>query len=198
MIGDSLFDHDALRVEVIGRARTRYRLCALEEGGAAGVPLAFIRSRGSRSLRCYADDRQKDAVLAVTKRAFGPVRDVSTAGEGLIGRIELSTREDWRLFDRDSGCVALVREDVLTGASRRRRNRVGAAASVVTLLLALGYLEGARPSRMVIMAGSAELGRMWRRGTQEGELELVGDPGRTIDRRVAAALLLLFVAGRGG
>ena len=127
-----------------------------------------------------------------------PVRDVWAAGEGVIGSVELSRHEEWPLLARHSEPVALVHEEELSRASRRRRDRVRAAASVVTLLLARGSLGGARPSRMVIVAGSAELGRMWRRGTREGEIELVGDPERTIDRRVAAALLLLFVTGRGG
>ena len=197
IIGDSLFDHDAFRVEAIGRVRRTYRLYALDEGDAAGA-FAFVRPRGSRSLSVYQDDRRTDAILTVRKRAFRAVRDVRTPDEGLIGGVKLSMRGPWRVLDRESGCVARVHEDTVARASRRRRNRIIAAASVVTVLLALGEPGRARPSRMVIVVGSAEVGRMWRREVREGELELAGDPGRTLDRRVAAALLLLFVAGRGG
>ena len=157
-----------------------------------------MRSRGARVLGCYPGDPRKDALLTVKKRAMRSVQDVWAGGEGVIGSIEPSTRKAWRLRDRASECVARVHEDTVARASRRRRNRIRAAASVLTLLLTLGSLGAAQPSRMVIVVGSAEVGRMWRRGMREGELELAGDPAHTIDRRVAAALLLLFVARGGG
>jgi uncharacterized protein YxjI len=157
---------------------------------AAGEPVAFVRQKKlaiKEDIRFYADESQTDELFRIKARAlmeFGGRYDVTTpAGEkvGVLGKVfgKSLLRSTWSIMDAGEHELAIAKERSVPIAVLRRVIDVVPYGDFVPI-----------PFHFTIDANGTHLGDFNRRlGVRDTyDLDLSGDAGRTIDRRLAIAL----------
>ncbi len=157
---------------------------------AAGEPVAFVRQKKlaiKEDIRFYADESQTDELFRIKARAlmeFGGRYDVTTpAGEkvGVLGKVfgKSLLRSTWSIMDAGEHELAIAKERSVPIAVLRRVIDVVPYGDFVPI-----------PFHFTIDANGTHLGDFNRRlGVRDTyDLDLSGDTGRTIDRRLAIAL----------
>jgi uncharacterized protein YxjI len=157
---------------------------------ADGIPVAFVRQKRmaiKEDIRFYADEGQTRELFRIKARSLMEINsryDVTTPeGEriGVLGKVfgKSLFRSTWSIMAADEREVAIAKERSVSVALLRR------AAELVVDFIPI-------PFHFTIDApdGGAHLGDMNRRvGFRDTyDLDLSGDTGRTIDRRLAVAL----------
>lgn len=157
---------------------------------ADGAPVAFVRQKKlalKEDIRFYADEGQTDELFRIKARAlmeFSGRYDVTTpAGEkiGVLGKVfgKSLFRSTWTILDANEQQVAVAQERSVSVAFLRRVIDVVPYGDFVPI-----------PFHFTIDANGSHLGDLNRRvGYRDTyDLDLTGDTGRTIDRRLAIAL----------
>ena len=157
---------------------------------ADGQPVAFVRQKKlaiKEDIRFYADEGQTDELFRIKARAlmeFGGRYDVTTpAGErvGVLGKVfgKSLFRSTWSIMNAEEQEVAVAKERSVSVAFLRRLIDVVPYGDFVPI-----------PFHFTIDANGSHLGDLNRRiGYRDTyDLDLSGDPDRTIDRRLAIAL----------
>ena len=158
---------------------------------ADGAPVAFVRQKKlaiKEDIRFYADESQTDELFRIKARAlmeFGGRYDVTTpAGEkvGVLGKVfgKSLLRSTWSIMDANEQEVAIAKERSVPIAILRRVVDVVPYGDFVPI-----------PFHFTIDANDgSHLGDLNRRfGVRDTyDLDLSGDTGRSIDRRLAIAL----------
>jgi uncharacterized protein YxjI len=157
---------------------------------ADGAPVAFVRQKRlaiKEDIRFYADEDQSEELFRIKARAlmeFGGRYDVTTpAGErvGVLGKVfgKSLLRSTWSIMDAEEQELAVAKERSVPVALLRRAVDVVPYGDFIPI-----------PFHFTIDAGTTHLGDLNRRfGVRDTyDLDLSGDPGRSIDRRLAIAL----------
>jgi hypothetical protein len=157
---------------------------------ADGAPVAFVRQKKlaiKEDIRFYADESQTEELFRIKARAlmeFGGRYDVTTpAGEkvGVLGKVFRKSllRSTWSIMDAREQELAIAKERSVPIAVLRRLIDVVPYGDFVPI-----------PFHFTIDANGSHLGDLNRRlGVRDTyDLDLSGDTGRTIDRRLAIAL----------
>jgi len=157
---------------------------------ADGAPVAFVRQKKlaiKEDIRFYADESQTDELFRIKARAlmeFGGRYDVTTpAGEkvGVLGKVfgKSLLRSTWSIMDANEQEVAIAKERSVPIAILRRVVDVVPYGDFVPI-----------PFHFTIDSSGSHLGDFNRRfGVRDTyDLDLSGDTGRSIDRRLAIAL----------
>ena len=157
---------------------------------ADGTPVAFVRQKKlaiKEDIRFYADEGQTEELFRIKARAlmeFSGRYDVTTpAGEkiGVLGKVfgKSLFRSTWSIMNAEEQQVAVAQERSVAVAVIRRLIDIVPYGDFVPI-----------PFHFTIDADGVHLGDMNRRiGYRDTyDLDLSGDTGRTIDRRLAIAL----------
>lgn len=158
---------------------------------ADGAPVAFVRQKKlaiKEDIRFYADESQTDELFRIKARAvmeFSGRYDVTTpAGEkvGVLGKVfgKSLFRSTWSIMDASEQELAIAKERSVPVAILRRLVDVVPYGDFVPI-----------PFHFTVdAADGTHLGDLNRRmGLRDTyDLDLSGDIGRTIDRRLAIAL----------
>ena len=192
------FAHDRFRIEQLVRPVANvYRVTPLAAGDSpAGAPVAFVRQKRmafKEDIRFFGDEDERQELFRIRARSMLDVRgryDVTTPDgerigvlEKVFGRSLLSST--WRILDRFEREVGLAQE----------RSQAVAVVRRVVDLVPYGELVPI-PYHFTLLRDGRELGELTRERALRDRytLDLVGDPDRTIDRRVAIALAVALDA----
>jgi uncharacterized protein YxjI len=159
-------------------------------------PVAFVRQKKlalKEDIRFYADESQTEELFRIKARAvmeFGGRYDVTTpAGEkvGVLGKVfgKSLLRSTWAILDANEREIAIAKERSQFWAIVRRVIDAVPYGDFIPILF-----------HFTIDQGETHLGDLNRRvGIRDTyDLDLSGDPERTIDRRLAIALAIALDA----
>jgi uncharacterized protein YxjI len=163
---------------------------------AGPTPVAFVRQKKlalKEDIRFYADESQTEELFRIKARAvmeFGGRYDVTTpAGEkvGVLGKVfgKSLLRSTWAILDANEREIAIAKERSQFWAIVRRVIDAVPYGDFIPILF-----------HFTIDQGETHLGDLNRRvGIRDTyDLDLSGDPERTIDRRLAIALAIALDA----
>jgi len=163
---------------------------------AGGQPVAFVRQQRLKikeDIRFFTDEAETEELFRIKARAvleFSGRYDVTTpAGEriGVLGKVfgKSLLRSTWSVLDANEQELAIAKERSLLWALVRRAVDVIPYGEFVPILF-----------HFTIDDGERHVGDFTRRiGVRDTyELDLTGDPERTIDRRLALALAIALDA----
>jgi uncharacterized protein YxjI len=190
------FDYDRYLVDqVIRPIANLYRVTPLAAGQTpAGPPVAFIRQRKlaiKEHIRFFADEAETQELFHIKARTWldtgGSKYDVVDAQDGQIGLLEhlfkqSLLRSTWRISNAGGEEIAVARERSQAMAILRR---------AIDFVPEYGGLIPI-PYNFDIVRGDEPIGKMDRRFKLRDSyvLDLSGDPGKTLDRRLAIALAI--------
>jgi uncharacterized protein YxjI len=185
-MADPLFDSDHFVIDQLIRpVANLYRI------SANGQPVAFVRQKKlaiKEDIRFFADENESRELFRIKARSlmeFGGRYDVTTSEGEKVGVLEKVfgkslLRSTWRVHNALDAEVAVAQERSITIAIARR---------LVDFVPYVGDFIPI-PFHFTIDEGERHLGDLNRRlGLRDTyDLELSGDPERTLDRRLAVAL----------
>jgi uncharacterized protein YxjI len=190
------FDADRFLVDQLIRPIANlYRVTPLAAGETpAGGPIAFVRQRKlaiKEDIRFYADEEETRELFRIKARSVfdigGARYDVVTADGAPLGVLEhvfgkSLLRSTWKVTDADGRGLAIARERSQFGAILRR---------VIDFVPDFGGLIPI-PYNFDILVNGDVVGRMDRKFQLRDRyvLDLSGDTGKQIDRRLAVALAI--------
>jgi uncharacterized protein YxjI len=163
---------------------------------AHGTPVAFVRQKKlaiKEDIRFFADADEAEELFRIKARAvleLGGRYDVAAPDGERIGTLEKVfgrslIRSTWRVLDGSEAQIAVVQERSLPIAALRRLIDFVPYGEMIPILF-----------HFTIDAGGEHLGdftRAW--GIRDRyTLDLSGDPGRRLDRRLAVALAIALDA----
>jgi hypothetical protein len=190
------FGYDRFLIDQLVRPIANlYRVTPLATGETpAGGPVAFVRQKKlaiKEDIRFYADEDEAQELFRIKARAvleIGGRYDVTTPDGARIGVLEKVfgkslLRSTWRILDADEQEVALARERSMPAAIVRR---------AIDFVPDVGGLIPIPYNFDILLADGTSAGRMDRKFQLRDRyvLDLSGDTGRRIDRRVAVALAI--------
>ena len=193
-------DHDAFYVDQLFRpVANLYRISTLaEDARSPGEPVAFVRQKRlalKEDLRFFRDETETEELFRIKARRVldvgrKPRYDVlDPAGEriGVLQHDVLGSllRTRWSVLDADEREVAWAREKSLGVALFRRLSELVPLLDAVPVAYHFTIIVGTRPV--------GELRRLLR-VRDRYVLDLSGDLGREIDRRLAVALAVALDA----
>jgi uncharacterized protein YxjI len=178
-VSTPVFESDRFVIEQLIRP-----IANLYKISSDGRPVAFVRQKKlaiREDLRFFADEGETRELFRIKARSVFEVRgtyDVTDSMDGPIGALQKEfvtslARSTWRVLDASGALTAVAREQNLLVALVRR---------VVDLPLPFHFdISG---------ADGAQLGTLRRAFSirDRYELDLTGDSGRLLDRRLAIAL----------
>jgi uncharacterized protein YxjI len=186
------FDYDGFLVEQLIRPIVNlYRITPLAPGGTpVGSPVAFVRQKRlaiREDIRFFADEEEQQELFRLKARGiateFGGSIDVTDVGGERIGVLEKRGarslfRSSWRVLGPDEGERALAEEANVVVALLRR---------VVDLPL---------PYHFTLTSNGRTIGEVRRELSirDRYRVDLAGDAGRELDRRLAVALAIALDA----
>lgn len=182
---DSVFDTDQFEIEQLIRPMVNlYRI------SARGVPVAFVRQKRmalKEDIRFFEDENESEELFRIKARSlmeFGGRYDVTTpAGEriGVLEKVFAKSllRSTWRVLDSDDRELGVAQERSMLWAIVRRVIDAVPYGEYIPIVF-----------HFTIDRGDEHLGDFTRAlGIRDRyTLDLSGDPGRTVDRRLAIAL----------
>jgi len=189
----SAFNHD----QFIARAKVFDIAPKFHFYDLQGNKIAFLKQKLFKlkeDIRLYSDDSATRELLLIKARHVFDIAttyDVTDATAqqrvGALRRKALKSmlRDEWEILDANDAVLGYVREDNMTLALLRR--------------FGLNFIPQAYEFEIGgSRAGSAQQG--WNPFVLKMHVDLTADPGRRLDRRLAAAaiVLLLAVEGRQG
>jgi hypothetical protein len=190
------FDYDRYLVDQLIRPIANlYRVTPLAAGETpAGPPVAFIRQRKlaiKEHIRFFADEAESQELFHIKARTWldtgGSKYDVVDAQDGQIGLLEhlfkqSLLRSTWRISNAAGEEIAVARERSQAMAILRR---------AVDFVPEYGGLIPI-PYNFDIVSGDDAIGKMDRKFKLRDQyvLDLSGDPGKVLDRRLAIALAI--------
>ena len=158
---------------------------------AEGAPVAFVRQKKlaiKEDIRFYADESQTDELFRIKARAlmeFGGRYDVTTPAGERVGVLEKVfgkslLRSTWRILDANEQELAIAKERSVPMAILRRVIDAVPYGDFIPIVFHF----------TIDTAEGGHLGDLNRRlGLRDTyDLDLSGDTGRSIDRRLAIAL----------
>lgn len=188
---DDRFAHDRFLIKQLIRPMVN-----LYEVSADGQPVAFVRQKRMalrEDLRAFADESESQEVFRIKARSVVDIggRYNVTAPDGtpigaLVKVLGASlVRSTWRVLGADDEELFVATERSMAVAIGRR----------VAGFLPFGDVLPI-PYHFVFLAGERELGGLRRiLGLRDQyDLDLTGDPERTVDRRLAVALAIALDA----
>jgi hypothetical protein len=163
---------------------------------AGGQPVAFVRQKRmaiKEDIRFFRDENETEELFRIKARSlmeFGGRYDVTAADGariGVLGKVfgKSLLRSTWSVMDGDEQELAIAKERSQLWALVRRGVDLIPYGDFIPILF-----------HFTIDAGDRHLGDFTRRiGVRDHyELDLTGDPERTIDRRLAIALAIALDA----
>ena len=190
------FDYDRYLVDQLIRPIANlYRVTPLAAGETpAGPPVAFIRQRKlaiKEHIRFFADEAESQELFHIKARTWldtgGSKYDVVDVQDGQIGLLEhlfkqSLLRSTWRISNAAGEEIAVARERSQAMAILRR---------AIDFVPEYGGLIPI-PYNFDIVRGDDSIGKMDRRFKLRDSyvLDLSGDPGKALDRRLAIALAI--------
>ena len=182
---DSAFDADQFEIEQLIRPMVNlYRISARE------TPVAFVRQKRmaiKEDIRFFKDENESEELFRIKARSlmeFGGRYDVTTPeGEriGVLGKVfgKSLLRSTWSIMDADEHELAVAKERSQFWAIVRRVIDAVPYGDFIPIIF-----------HFTIDRGEEHLGDFTRAlGIRDRyTLDLSGDPGRTVDRRLAIAL----------
>jgi uncharacterized protein YxjI len=189
------FDYDRFLVDQLIRPIANlYRVTPLTEGGTgAGPPIAYVRQKKlaiKEDIRFYADEGETRELFRIKARSWldtgGSRYDVTAADGTPIGILHHTfksiLRTTWLILDPAEQEVALARErSPVMAILRRAIDFVPDYGGLIPI-----------PYNFDILAGERTIGKMDRKFKLRDQyvLDLSGDTGRGLDRRLAIALAI--------
>lgn len=193
---DGAFAHDRYLVDQLVRPIANlYRVTPLTAGDSpSGPPVAYVRQKKlaiKENIRFFADEGETQELFHIQARSWldtgGSRYDVVDARDGNIGVLshvfgKSLLRSTWRVSDPADSEIAIAHERSQAMAILRR------AIDVVPDVGGLIPI----PYNFDILAGGEVIGKMDRKFKLRDQyvLDLSGDPGRKLDRRLAIALAI--------
>ena len=190
------FDYDRYLVDQLIRPIANlYRVTPLAAGETpAGPPIAYVRQKKLKikeEIRFFADEGETQELFHIKARTWldtgGSKYDVVDAQEGQIGLLEHLLKQSlfrstWRISNAQDEEVAIAQERSLPLAVLRR---------VIDFVPDYGGLIPI-PYNFDILHGGSVVGRMDRKFKLRDQyvLDLAGDAGKALDRRLAIALAI--------
>jgi uncharacterized protein YxjI len=190
------FAYDRFLVDQLVRPIANlYQVTPLAAGETpAGGPVAFVRQKKmaiKEDIRFFADDSESEELFRIKARSMfdigGARYDVTDAGGTPIGALEHAFKQSlfrstWKVTDADGGEVMTAQERSLPMAIARR---------VIDFVPDFGGLIPIPYNFDFLMDGSV-IGHMNRKFQLRDRyvLDLSGDHGRRLDRRLAIALAI--------
>jgi hypothetical protein len=189
------FDADRFLVDQLVRPMVNlYRITPLAGGETpAGGPIAFVRQKRlalKEDIRFFADDSESQELYRIKARSMieiGGRYDVTSPDGARIGVLEKAFRESllrstWRILGPDEQVEAVVQERSLPAAIVRR---------AIDFVPDVGGLIPI-PYNFDFLVDGSVVGRMDRKLKLRDRyvLDLSGDTGRRIDRRLGLALAI--------
>jgi uncharacterized protein YxjI len=190
------FDADRFLIDQLIRPIANlYRVTPLAAGEMpAGGPVAFVRQKKlaiKEDVRFYADEQETRELFRIKARSVfdigGARYDVVAADGTPLGTLEhvfgkSLLRSTWKVTDADGRELAIARERSQVGAIVRR---------VIDFVPDFGGLIPI-PYNFDILANGDVVGRMDRKFQLRDRyvLDLAGDTGKQVDRRLAVALAI--------
>jgi hypothetical protein len=190
------FDYDRYLVDQLIRPIANlYRVTPLAAGETpAGPPIAFVRQKKlaiKENIRFFADEAETQELFHIQARTWldtgGSRYDVVDAHEGNIGILhhvfgKSLFRSTWHVLDPQEQEVAKAQERSQALAILRR---------VIDFVPDYGGLIPI-PYNFDLLHGEQVIGRMDRKFQLRDRyvLDLTGDPGKLLDRRLAIALAI--------
>jgi uncharacterized protein YxjI len=190
------FEYDRYLIDQLVRPIANlYRVTPLAVGETpAGPPIAFVRQKKlaiKENIRFFADDSEAQELFAIQARSWldtgGSRYDVVDVHDGKIGLLEhvfgkSLLRSTWRVSNALEQEVATAQERSQAMAILRR---------VIDFVPDVGGLIPI-PYNFDILAGDQVIGRMDRKFQLRDRyvLDLSGDEGKRLDRRLAIALAI--------
>ena len=182
---ESAFDTDQFEIEQLIRPMVNlYRI------SSRGMPVAFVRQKRmaiKEDIRFFAREDESEELFRIKARSLmelGGRYDVTTSAGERVGVLEKVfakslLRSTWRLLDADEQEVAVAQERSLLWALVRRVIDAVPYGELIPIVF-----------HFTIDRDGEHLGdftRAW--GVRDRyTLDLSGDPGRAVDRRLAIAL----------
>lgn len=188
---DDRFAHDRFLIKQLIRPMVN-----LYEVSADGRPVAFVRQKRMalrEDLRAFADESESQEVFRIKARSvvdIGGRYDVTAPDGGLIGALvkvfgASLIRSTWRVVGADDAELFVATERSMAVAIGRRVADLVPFGDVLPI-----------PYHFVFRADERELGGLTRiLGLRDQyDLDLGGDPERTVDRRLTVALSIALDA----
>ena len=182
---DSAFDSDQFEIEQLIRPMVN-----LYKISARGVPVAFVRQKRmalKEDIRFFRDENESEELFRIKARSLmelGGRYDVTTpAGEkiGVLGKVfgKSLLRSTWSIMDANEQELAVAKERSMLWAIVRRVIDAVPYGDFIPIVF-----------HFTIDRGEEHLGEFTRAlGIRDRyTLDLSGDPGRAVDRRLAIAL----------
>ena len=197
----SVLEHDRFVVKQLIRPTVNlYEVHTRTPGtDALGDLVAFVRQKRialREDLRAFTDDSEQEELFRIKARSvvdIGGRYNVTAPDGAALGALvklfrQSLLRSTWRVVDASDGELFLASERSLGVAIGRR----------VADLVPYGDLLPI-PYHFVFRSGEREIGGLTRKIAlrDQYELDLSGDPERTIDRRLAIALAIALDALQG-
>ena len=189
------FDSDRFLVDQLIRPMANlYRITPLAAGETpAGGPIAFVRQKKlaiKEDIRFYRDDSEQDELFRLKARTMfdtGGSRYDVFAGEQKLGTLHHDFRKSllrttWRVLDADEQETAIAQERSLPAAVVRR---------VIDFVPDVGGFIPI-PYNFDFLVDGTKVGEMNRKFQLRDRyvLDLSGDTGKRIDRRLAVAVAI--------
>jgi hypothetical protein len=190
------FEYDRYLVDQLVRPIVNlYRVTPLAAGETpAGPPIAYVRQKKMKikeEIRFFADEAETEELFQIKARSWldtgGSKYDVVDAQDGNVGLLEhvfgkSLFRSTWRISATEGEEVATARERSQVLAIVRR---------LIDFVPDVGGLIPI-PYNFDILAGEQVVGKMDRKFQLRDRyvLDLSGDPGKKLDRRLAIALAI--------
>ena len=190
------FDHDRYLVDQLIRPIANlYRVTPLAAGETpAGPPIAFVRQKNlaiKEHIKFFADEAETQELFHIQGQSFldtgGSRYDVVDAGEGKIGVLHHAfgkslLRSTWNVSNALGEEVAVARErSQVTALLRRAIDFVPDVGGLIPI-----------PYNFDLLHGEQVIGKMDRKFQLRDRyvLDLSGDTGKLLDRRLAIALAI--------
>ena len=177
----------------------QYEVLTLAGDESPGRPVCFVQQKRMKlkeDLRAYVDDSKTDEVFRIkAHQRFDPrarysVTDPGGKVIGQLGKVFKRSlgRSTWKLYAAGGEEIGWAQENSLTIAILRRIIGVFSLIPIIGELIALIPI----PYHFEYFLGEERIGQLTRKiGLRDSYiLDLSGDPGRTLDRRVAIALAI--------